>query len=254
VVLIGSHHAGDPVPVEGRVVAGDGGPEAADLEDHLRPVVEHEFDISGRLVVLPDVVGDGRADVPLEMRRIGQPTARERVEVDDLCLLPPVAPALPGVHRSGEAGLAGGPAGFRQTPVAVQEERPDQFREVKVQIGEDEQLVPEDVTAVGLTVQAAGGNADIEVEDVPRSRLEKMEDMEVEHQAGHVSAVLDLQRKPPPQAVPLEGVGAEQIREVSGASGQGACLGQRICRRPVPRGEEGHHLFDGDRLARLDVE
>ncbi len=58
VVLVRAHHTQDLVSVECRIVPGDARPKAADLEDHLRPVVDHEVDVARRLVVLPDVVGD----------------------------------------------------------------------------------------------------------------------------------------------------------------------------------------------------
>ncbi len=166
VVFVRPHDALDLVAVEGRVVAGDTRPEPTDLEDHLRPVGDHELEVRRGLEVVPDVVGDRRIDVSLEMGRIGQPPAGERIEVQCLGLLATVAAALPRVHGTGGAGLRGRPPCLRQPPEAVEQQRSDQLGEVHRQIGEDEQLVPEHVAPVGLTVQAPGGDSGVEVDGV----------------------------------------------------------------------------------------
>ena len=251
VVLVGAHHAHDLVPVERGIEPGDAGPEAADLEDHLRPVVGHELDVAGHLVVLPDVVGDGHVDVALEMRRVGQPTTRQGVEVDDLCLLAPVAAALPGIHGAPEAGLVGGPAGLRQSPVPVQEQRSHQLRKVQVEIGEDEELVPEDVPPVGLAVKAPGRYPDVEVDGIAGCRLQQMEDVEVEGQASLLAITLDLEREALPQVVPLADVGVEELGEAALSAVPRARFGQRIADRAVSRGEQADDLLDGDRLEGL---
>ena len=104
VELVGAHDAVDLPAVAIRVEVRDRGPEARDLEHHLRAVVAQEVDVVSGLVVLPDVVEDRRVDVALVAAEVRLPPARQRVDVDELGLLLAVAPALPRIHRSAEAG------------------------------------------------------------------------------------------------------------------------------------------------------
>ena len=62
------------------------------------PVVGHKFQIVGGLVVLPDVVGNGRINMALVVGDIGNPPARAGVEVQYLAFFATVAAALPGEH------------------------------------------------------------------------------------------------------------------------------------------------------------
>ena len=57
-VLVGTDHPADHVAIASRVVCGDARPEASDLDEDLRAEEGQELDVVGRLVVLPDVVGD----------------------------------------------------------------------------------------------------------------------------------------------------------------------------------------------------
>ena len=159
VVLVGTHHAADLVAVERAVVAGDRAPEARDLDDQLRPEAAQEAEVAGDLVVLPDVVGDRGVDVPLQRGIVGDPAPRAGVQVSALRLLPSVAAALPGEHRTVVARLLRGPPRLSQPPVAVAKQRAGESRQPQVEEREDEELVPEDVAAVGLSVQAAGRHA-----------------------------------------------------------------------------------------------
>src|SRR5215217_5706318 len=81
VVLVRPHHPADLVAVGGVVVAGDAGPEAGDLQQHLGAVGGQERQVAGDLVVLPDVVGDGEVDVALAVGAVEQPAARAWVQV-----------------------------------------------------------------------------------------------------------------------------------------------------------------------------
>ena len=70
-VLVRPDHPPDPVPVEPGVVAGEVREEPGDLQHRLRPVLGQELQVRGRLVVGPDVVGDGQTDVSLQVAVIG---------------------------------------------------------------------------------------------------------------------------------------------------------------------------------------
>ncbi len=97
--LVGAHHAANLVAPALVVEARDARPEAGDLEDQLGAVELQELDVVGDLEVLPDVVGDGAADVALQVGVVGHPALRARVQVELLGLLLSVAAALPGKHR-----------------------------------------------------------------------------------------------------------------------------------------------------------
>ena len=70
VVLVGTHHAADAVAVLDVVIGRDRRPEPGDLEHHLCAEEAQELEVARRLEVLPDVVGDRRVDVALEVRRV----------------------------------------------------------------------------------------------------------------------------------------------------------------------------------------
>jgi hypothetical protein len=166
VVLVGTHHPRDLVPVERVVVRREAGQEPGDLDDHRRRPEAQELDVAGDLVVAPRVVGDGDVDVALEAGVVGQPPPGPGVEMERLRLLPAIAAALPREHRARAALPPGRPPGRCQPPEPVVEHRPGQDRKPQVEQREDEQLVPEDVPAVGLAVQASGRDATVEADRV----------------------------------------------------------------------------------------
>src|SRR5690606_41822223 len=96
--------------------------------------------VTGDLEVLPDVVRDRRADVPLQVRVVRDPAARPRVEVLDRRLLAPVAAALPRVHRSAIAGPSRGSPGCVEPAVPVHEQRARDVGHAHVEQREDEEL------------------------------------------------------------------------------------------------------------------
>ena len=155
VELVGPHHPMDLIAIAFGVVMRERGPEAGDLQHHLRPVVEHELGVAGRLVVVPDVVEDRGVHMALVVAEVPLPASRERVEVDDLGLLLAVAAALPRVHRAAVAGRPRRPAGLPEPARPVLEQVPADARQAEVEEREHVHLVPEDVTPVGLAVQAA---------------------------------------------------------------------------------------------------
>ena len=106
--LVGTHHAADLVAPALVIEARDARPEAGDIEDQLRAVGMQKLDVVSDLEVLPDVIGDGAADVALQVGVVGHPALRARVQVERLGLLLTVAAALPGKHRSLVSGRRGG--------------------------------------------------------------------------------------------------------------------------------------------------
>ena len=104
--LVGTHHAADLVASALVIEARHARPEAGDLEDQLRAVGMQKLEVVSDLEVLPDVVGDGAADVALQVGVVGHPALRARVQVERLGFLLAVASALPGEHRSLVSGAA----------------------------------------------------------------------------------------------------------------------------------------------------
>ena len=104
-----------------------------------------------------------------------------------LGFLAAVGPALPREHRAPAADVARRLAGLRQPPPPVEQQRPRQFGHPQVQVREDEHVVPEDVAAVGLTVQATRRDADVEVDAVRGQRLQQVEQVQVQHEVGPLS-------------------------------------------------------------------
>src|SRR5690606_12014929 len=82
VELVRAHDAPDVVAVVVRIVGGDTRPEPGDLQQQLGAAEVHEVVVVGDLVVVPDVVRHGRADVALAMRVVCNPSSRDRVQVD----------------------------------------------------------------------------------------------------------------------------------------------------------------------------
>ena len=120
--------------------------------------------LAGDQVVLPDVVGDRDVDVALQVRVVGQPAARLRVEVQ-----------LSGSPRGRCCRSARGTSHRRTRPPGPPRGPPRAARAgtsaarwpaigpLEVEEREDEHLVPEDVAAVGLAVPAARRDADVQV-------------------------------------------------------------------------------------------
>ncbi len=253
VELVRAHDAVDLPPIAVRVEVGDGPPEARDLQHHLGPAVAQEVEVVRRLVEVPYVVEDRRADVPLVAAEIRVPAPRERVEVDDLGFLPPVAAALPGVHRPLVAACAGRRAGLADPPEAVQDQRPRYQGQPEVEEGIDEELVPEDVPAVCLAVEAASRDAGVVVGGEPRADLEEMRGMEAQQELDALLPrklrVADL-----PELVPrpgLAGEGAVEGRIAGGALGRGL---QRLADAAVVRAVERRDLLDPYGRALVHVE
>ena len=233
---------------------GDAGPEAADLEQQLGAEDRHEAGVAGGPPVLPDVVRDRDVDVPLVAAEVRQPPPRLGVEVHGLGFLAPVGAALPGEHRALVAGLGGRRLRLVEAPVAVAQQRVGQLRDVVVEQREDEQLVPEDVAAIGLAVPAAGRDADVEIDRVARGRLQQMEDVHPQDHLDALALVVEHHVAAPPQLFPRDLVAAQQVVEVAGPLGRGDGLVQRVRHGAVARGEQRDHLLDGHRLSGADLQ
>src|SRR3546814_2861370 len=84
--------------------------------------------------------------------------------------------------------------------------------EVCTDDGEDEQLVPEDVAAVALAVQTAGGDSGVDLDGVGRDGGEQVVGVQVEDQLC-VALCVELDAEVPPQSPPRRLVGFEQDRK-----------------------------------------
>src|SRR5262249_16239876 len=152
----------------------DARPEPGDLEEQLRPIELREFNILRDLKVLPEVVGNGAADVALQVGVIRHPPLRTRIEVAFLRHLFPIAPALPREHRARKSCVSRCRARFAQTAVTIHEQCPGNLRYPIVEEREDEQLVPENVALITLARPSPCGHTDIEPERVDRNGLQEV--------------------------------------------------------------------------------
>src|SRR5690349_24379435 len=159
------------------IEVGDRRPEPRDLQHHLRAVIAQERLVVSRLEVAPYVVEDRRVDVPLVPAEVRLPAARERVEVDTLGFLDSLAPALPREHRAAQPGRPGCRPGLAYPPVAVHQQPAGDFGQPDIEERERIALVPEDVPAIGLAVEPAGGQPGVEVSGVTGADLEDMRDV-----------------------------------------------------------------------------
>ena len=235
-----------PVPSQSGSQVADVGPEAGDLQQHLGALGVQELGVAGGLAVLPDVVGDGGADVVLEAGVVGQPASRARVEVQALGLLAAVAAALPRVHRPGAAGVAprpGRPASRRRWRYSSRAR--DTSGKCRFEVGQDEQLVPEDVAAVGLAVQSAGGHADVQLGGV---RGEGLQDVEECAAAGPARRRRGRPVRRGATAAPRRRRATASRPAKSGARVDAVEGGvQRVADRRVPGGVQGDGLLDDGR-------
>src|SRR5215211_3212100 len=228
--LIRTHDAMDLVPPAIRVELGDGRPEAGDLQHHLGTVAEQEFVVLGRLVVPPDVVEDGRIDVPLVVAEVAIPASRAWVEVDDLGLLLAVATALPAIHHE-LARYLGQP-------------------EVEERV--DVEFVPENMAAVGFAVKTAGRHPSVQVSRVRRADLQDVGDVQANQELdpavlGDAHVAYGPKLVPSPDVV-VEGFG-ERFVAADGLYG----IGQRLIYGVVARAVDGDHLLDPHRTIFLDI-
>ena len=209
---------------------------------------------------MPDVVEDRGVDVALVAAEIRLPAARERVEVDSLCLLLALTAALPREHGAAEAGLVGRRTRLAQAPVPVHQEAPGDLGHPIVEKRIHVQLVPEDMSAVGLAVESPGRNPGIDVGCVPRAHLQQMAGVQAQ-QPLHLVVRLHPQVAHPPELLPARPMPRELGLEVPAAARRRAGLGQRVAGRRVPRGgghdqllhADCHPLPDLERQKLLDV-
>ena len=219
VELVRAHHAVDLVALALGVEAGDRCQEARDLEHHLRTVVAQERLVIGGLVVVPDVVEDRRVDVPLVAAEVRLPAARNRVEVDPLGLLDSLAPALPWEHRTQEPCLPRRRLGLAYPAVAVHQQSSGDLGQPGIEERERIDLIPEHVPAIGLTVEAAGGQPRVEVSGIPGADLQDVRDVQAQQQLRALVSG-DPHVTHPPQLVPGRGVPLKRGGEI-GVAGRG---------------------------------
>lgn len=177
----------------------------------------------------------------LEVGVVLQPASGAGVEVELLGLLAAVAAALPGVHGAGEADRLGGRDSVFQPAVAVGQQSAGDLGEVEVEVAQDEELVPEDVAAVGLAVQAPGGYAGVEFGGVRGEGLQDLEEVQAEDEAGLVGHV---QFGTAPQVAPGGALVGDELVEGGGGAGvlHGGVAG--VGDGPVVAGVQGDDLVD----------
>lgn len=151
--------------------------------------------------------------------------------------------ALPGEHGARETRPARGVARRGQAAVPVREQGAGNVREVQGDVGQDEELVPEDVPPVGLSVQSPGRHAHVELGGERGERLEEMEGVQAQD-APRLSG--NFQLPIGPESFPSSLMRGEQYgktrcsrRMVDGPL-QGLCCG------PVERRPQGGGLHHHD--------
>ena len=253
VELVGAHDAVDLPAIAVGIEVCDRRPETRDLEHHLGAVIAQEIDIMSGLVVVPDVVEDGGVDVTLVVREVRIPRPRERVDVDQLRLLLAVASALPRIHRPAVAGLLRAGARLADPPVAIHQQASRDLRQTEVQKRIHVELVPEDVTAVRLTVQSTGRDAGVVMRRQSRAHLQQMRDVQAKQELHPPLSgqphVADL-----PQLIPSVHMAFERLGERRVAVNALASVGHRIVDRTITRRVHAHHLFDANSRVLLDLE
>src|SRR6185437_1330808 len=169
------------------------------------------------LIVLPHVVGNSGADVPLAVRVVPDPVSGAGIEKRDIGLFPPVAAALPREHRASISGGTSRPACLGQTAIAREKERTSQDRRSEAEERKNEELVPEDVATVSFTVPASRRNTGVELHRMQRDGLQHVKDVQADDQTSVVDGIGvrldDAQIAARPYVAPGEDVSLEEIVE-----------------------------------------
>jgi len=128
-----------------------------------------------------------------------------------------------------------------------QQQRAGDLGHASVEEREDEQLVPEDVTLVGLAGPATRGHADVEPDRVGRHRLQQVKHVQAQQ---HLDVQLeagvrqpDLHLEAAPQVFPCARMGGQQVVEAAGARDCRACHQPALGDGRVARGVERNRLF-----------
>src|SRR5829696_10071697 len=250
--LVRTHDAVDLVPPAIRVEPDYGRPEAGDLQHHLGSVAEQELVVLSRLVVVPDVVEDGRIHMPLVVGEVAIPAPGAWVEVYSLGFFFAIRAALPGVQGSLVAGFFGRRPRFIEAPVAVHHELARDLGQPEVQERVDVELIPEYVPTVGLAVETAGWNASVQIRRVRGADLQYVGDVQANQELD--PAILgDAHIADGPELVPGPGVMAEGLGEWFVATDGLYGVGQRLLYGVVARVVEGDHLLDAHRAILFDI-
>src|SRR6185437_9757117 len=253
VVFVRSHHVTDIIAAAATVPSGDARPKAGDLEEELGSVQVKELGVARGLIVLPDVVGNSGAGVPLAVRVIPYPVPGAGIEKRDIGLFPPVAAALPREHRASISGRTSRPARLWQTAIAVEKDRASQDRRAEAEERKDEELVPKDVATVSFTVPAARRNTGVELHRMQRDGLQQVKHVEADDQTGVVERVGvdrdEAQIAARPYVAPSQGVSREKIVERAGPLKGPPRFGSAVRGRTIARGMECDNFLELDMLA-----
>ncbi len=255
VKLVGPHHPPDDEAIQVGIKGRQGGPVAGDVKDHLGSLLLEEAEVAAGLVVVPGRERHRQTRMSLQPADVRQPSPRQRVEVNQLAHLATVAAGLPGVERAAQATGPRGRAGGRQAAIPVAQQRARQTRGSQGQHRQHKEFVPEDMPAVGLTMQPPGRHAGICLQRVGGQCLQKVEEVEPDGQGRlRTALVFLLQRgvETLPQLGPGQRVPIEQVVEVSRVlQVRDHCLG-RLGQRPVASGVQRDHLLQRHRLTSGD--
>src|SRR6478752_8980318 len=160
-----------------------------------------------------------------------------------LGLLGALTSALPREHRAAISRRAGGGPRFAQPPVSVHEKAAGDFWQPNVEERECVDLVPEDVTSVGLPVQPAGRQSGVKISGMHGAHLQHVGDVQPQQLlhafvSGHPH-VANL-----PELIPGGTMSLVRSGKVGMANRRGRCFHQCVADRWVARDVEAHHLLD----------
>ncbi len=134
-----------------------------------------------------------------------------------LCFLAAITAALPRIHRSAESTRLCCFARLPEAAVTITQQRSSDFGHSQIKQRKHEQLIPEDMAAVGFAMQAARRHPDIEVYDMRRGGLDQVQDVQPQNFLGLLFLipvdVLDIEVETIPKVFPLNAVSSEQFIE-----------------------------------------
>ena len=164
--LVGAHHPLDVVPVPFLLGSGEIGEEPRHLDHELEAGARDELEMPRHLPVLPGLVGDRQAHMPLMAGSVGYPPTRQGIEQEGWRLVASVAAALPREHGAAIPGRNCRSAGRGQATSPIGQGGSGRGGKPVVEHGKEEEGVPKDMAEIPLAMQASRAEPGIELLDM----------------------------------------------------------------------------------------
>src|ERR1700745_2826976 len=104
-----------------------------------------------------------------------------RIEIQLLCLLLPIASALPRKHGALETCSFGSCARFAQASITIDQKRSGNLGYAIIESRENEQFIPENVALVSFPSPSACRDTNVEFNGVYRYGLQQVEHVQTKH-------------------------------------------------------------------------